>query len=71
MSRKPPNRIAAACIAEAIASELAAGAARHRQEGRPETAQEMLQHVRHHRVRAIKMRALAGAEHYMTISAPR
>ncbi|MDR7035695.1 MULTISPECIES: hypothetical protein [Methylobacterium] len=68
MSRKPPNRIAAACIAEAIANELAASAARQRQEGGPETAQELLRHVRHHRVKAIKLRALAGAEHYKTIS---
>ncbi|GEP07787.1 hypothetical protein MOX02_58250 [Methylobacterium oxalidis] len=71
MSRKPPNRIAAACIAETLATELAAGAARHRQEGRSETAEALLQHVRRHRVRAIRLRALAGAEHYGAISAPR
>ncbi|GEP07927.1 hypothetical protein MOX02_59650 [Methylobacterium oxalidis] len=71
MSRKSPNRIAAACIAEALATELAAGAVRHRQEGRTETAEALLQHVRHHRVRAIRLRALAGAEHYRTISALR
>ncbi len=68
MKPPPVNRIAAASLADAIASELAAAAYTHHEEGRAAEAQALLQQARDHRVQAIRLRALAGAEHYMAIA---
>ncbi|WP_162560481.1 hypothetical protein [Methylobacterium durans] len=70
MKLLPANRIVAASLAEAMADELAAVAHAHRQEGRPETADGLLDQARHHRVQAIRLRAQAGAEDYMRAARP-
>ena len=66
-----PNRIAAASIAEAVATDLASAADHLAQTGRTVVAQALLQQARRHRVQAIRLRALAGADHYATIAKPR
>ena len=66
-----PNRIAAASIAESVATDLASAASHLAQIGRTVVAQALLQQARRHRVQAIRLRALAAAEHYATISKPR
>jgi hypothetical protein len=71
MSPRSSNRVADACIAEAIATELAAAAAHHLQEERTDVAEVLLRNARRQRVRAILLRALSGAEHYKAISTAR
>ena len=65
-----PNRIAAAWIAEGVATDLASAAEHLAEMERTVVAQALLQQARRHRVQAIRLRALAAAEHYATISKP-
>ena len=60
------NRIAAARLAEAIASELATAAHAQCQQGRSAESEALYAHARHQRIQAIQLRALAGAAHYLT-----
>jgi hypothetical protein len=62
----PANRLVAASLAETIADELAAVAHTHRQNSQTETAKALLVKARDHRVQAIRLRALAGGEQYMS-----
>ena len=66
-----PKHIRAAINAEAVASDLASAADHLAQSGRTIVAQALLQHARHYRVQAMKLRAQAAAEHYATVAKPR
>ncbi len=65
MAASSVNRVRAADLAEAIATELARTAYRLAEQGQPATAETLLRQARHNRVQALRLRAEAGAEQYL------
>jgi hypothetical protein len=66
MAASSTNRVRTAALAEAIAAELARAAHQLGEQGQVATAEALLRQARHNRILALRSRAEAGAERYLT-----